>query len=238
MLQTRSSSLPSIMTSSEHQSQIPKEAIPRSSFDRSHGYKTTFDSGFLIPFYFDEVLPGDTHNVGVTTLARLTTPLVPIMDNFWAETFFFFVPYRLVWDNWERFNGSQDNPGDSIAFTVPKVDVTATTGYTEGSLFDYFGLPTKETNVVNAWNPNALWLRAYNLIWNSWFRDENLQNSLIVETDNGPDSDLIYSVQRRGARYNYFTSCLPWPQKRRCPSYSDCIHRAGGHYRSADLIKN
>lgn len=213
MLQTKSSSLPSIMTSSEHQSQIPKEAIPRSSFDRSHGYKTTFDSGYLIPFYFDEVLPGDTHNVGVTTLARLTTPLVPIMDNFWAETFFFFVPYRLVWDNWERFNGSQDNPGDSTAFTVPKVDVTATTGYTEGSLFDYFALPTKETNVVNTWNPNALWLRAYNLIWNSWFRDENLQNSLVVETDNGPDSDLIYSVQRRGARYNYFTSCLPWPQK-------------------------
>jgi len=213
MLQTRSSSLPSIMTSSEHQSQIPKEAIPRSSFDRSHGYKTTFDSGYLIPFYFDEVLPGDTHNVGVTTLARLTTPLVPIMDNFWAETFFFFVPYRLVWDNWEKFNGSQDNPGDSTAFTVPKVDVTATTGYTEGSLFDYFALPTKETNVVNSWNPNALWLRAYNLIWNSWFRDENLQNSLTVETDNGPDSDLIYSVQRRGARYNYFTSCLPWPQK-------------------------
>lgn len=213
MLQTSSSSLPSIMSSSEHQSQIPREAIPRSSFDRSHGYKTTFDSGYLIPFYFDEVLPGDTHNVGVTTLARLTTPLVPIMDNFWAETFFFFVPYRLVWDNWEKFNGSQDNPGDSIAFTVPKVDVTATTGYAEGSLFDYFALPTKETNVVNQWNPNALWLRAYNIIWNSWFRDENLQNSIAVPTDDGPDSDTLYQVRRRGARYNYFTSCLPWPQK-------------------------
>ena len=104
MLGSKSSSLPSIMSSSDHQSMIPKEAIPRSKFDRSHGYKTTFNSGLLIPFYWDEVLPGDTHKVAATTLARLATPIVPIMDNFWAETFFFFVPYRLLWENWEKFN--------------------------------------------------------------------------------------------------------------------------------------
>jgi hypothetical protein len=201
------------MTSSEHQSMIPKDAIPRSKFDRSHGYKTSFDSGKLIPFYWDEVLPGDVHKVGVTTLARLATPIVPIMDNFWAETFFFFVPYRLLWTNWEKFCGAQDNPGDSTAFTIPKVDVTAATGYTEGSLFDYFGLPTKITNAVNAWKPNAFNFRAYNLIWNDWFRSEDNYNSVPVPVDNGPDGDALYPIQRRGARYNYFTSCLPWPQK-------------------------
>lgn len=213
MLGSKSSSLPSIMSSSEHQSMIPKEAIPRSKFDRSHGYKTTFNSGLLIPFYWDEVLPGDTHKVAATTLARLATPIVPIMDNFWAETFFFFVPYRLLWENWEKFCGAQDNPGDSTAFTTPKVDVTAATGYTELSLFDYFGCPTKITNAVNTWKPNAFNFRAYNLIWNEWFRDQNNYSSRLVPTDDGPDSDLIYSLERRGARYNYFTSCLPWPQK-------------------------
>jgi len=209
----KSSSLPSIMSSSEHQSQIPKDAIPRSTFDRSHGYKTTFDSGYLIPMYWDEVLPGDVHNVSVTTLARLATPIVPIMDNFWAETFFFFVPMRLLWDNWEKFCGSQNNPGDSIAFTTPKVDVTATTGYATGSIFDYFGLPTLKTNAINAWKPNAFYLRAYNLVWNSWFRSEDLQNSRSVPTDDGPDGDTLYTLQRRGSRFNYFSSCLPWPQK-------------------------
>lgn len=213
MLGSKSSSLPSIMSSSEHQSMIPKEAIPRSKFDRSHGYKTTFNSGLLIPFYWDEVLPGDTHKVSATTLARLATPIVPIMDNFWAETFFFFVPYRLLWDNWEKFCGAQDNPGDSTAFTTPKVDVTPSTGYTELSLYDYFGLPTKITNAVNTWKPNAFNFRAYNLIWNEWFRDQNNYSSRPVPTDNGPDGDTLYTLQRRGARYNYFTSCLPWPQK-------------------------
>lgn len=213
MIGSKSSSLPSIMSSSDHQSMIPREAIPRSKFDRSHGYKTTFNSGKLIPFYWDEVLPGDTHNVSATTLARLATPIVPIMDNFWAETFFFFVPYRLLWDNWEKFCGAQDNPGDSTAFTTPKVDVTATTGYTELSLFDYFGLPTKITNAVNNWKPNAFNFRAYNLIYNEWFRDQNNYSSRPVPTDNGPDGDTLYTIQRRGARYNYFTSCLPWPQK-------------------------
>ena len=213
MLGAKSSGLPSIMSSSEHQSMIPKEAIPRSKFDRSHGYKTTFNSGLLIPFYWDEVLPGDTHKVSATTLARLATPIVPIMDNFWAETFFFFVPYRLLWENWEKFCGAQDNPGDSTAFTTPKVDVTAATGYTELSLFDYFGLPTKITNAVNTWKPNAFNFRAYNLIWNEWFRDQNNYSSRLVPTDDGPDGDSIYTLQRRGARYNYFTSCLPWPQK-------------------------
>lgn len=213
MIGSKSSGLPSIMSSSEHQSMIPKDVIPRSKFDRSHGYKTSFDSGKLIPFYWDEVLPGDVHKVGVTTLARLATPIVPIMDNFWAETFFFFVPYRLLWTNWEKFCGSQDNPGDSTAFTIPKVDVTAATGYTEGSLFDYFGLPTKITNAVNAWKPNAFNFRAYNLIWNDWFRSEDNYNSVSVPVDNGPDGDTLYTLQRRGARYNYFTSCLPWPQK-------------------------
>lgn len=212
MISQKNSALPSIMTANDRFGQIPKEAIPRSSFNRSCGLKTTFNAGELIPIFWDEVLPGDTHNVSATTLARLATPFVPVMDNIRAETFFFFVPMRLLWDNWEKFNGAQTNPGDSTAFTTPKVSTPAP-GWTSGSLGDYFGIKPGVTGNLVPWGVTAFNMRAYNLIWNQWFRDENLQNSLPVPTDDGPDSFTNYNIQYRGRRYDYFTSALPFPQK-------------------------
>ena len=188
-------------------SQIPTASVPRSAFDRSHGYKTTFNSGFLVPFYVDEVLPGDTFNLSVDLFARLATPIVPFMDNLHLDTFFFFVPNRLVWDNWQKFMGEQENPGDSIDFLVPEVEGTNVQNQT---LWDYFGLPT---NVANKLKVNSLYFRAYNLIWNEWFRDENLQDSVPVPKNDGPDKLSDFNLLRRGKRHDYFTSALPWPQK-------------------------
>lgn len=189
-------------------SQVPHAEIPRSSFDRSHGYKTTFDSGYLVPIYVDEALPGDTFNLRATTFARLSTPLHPVMDNMYADVFFFAVPYRLVWSHFVNFFGEQANPTDSTSYLVP----TATApggGYANGSLQDYMGLPTAVTGVVHS----NLWMRAYNLIYNQWFRDQNLQNSVVVDMDDGPDTPGDYVLLRRGKRHDYFTSALPWPQK-------------------------
>lgn len=188
-------------------SQIPRAEIQRSSFNRSHGYKTTFDSGYLVPFYVDEVLPGDTFNLKCTLFARLATPIVPFMDNMFMETFFFFVPNRLLWDNWQKFNGEQENPGDSTDFLIPIIKNTGS--FAVGSIADYFGIPTG----VNNLEVNALPFRAYNLIYNEWFRDENLQDSLPVEKGDGPDDVANYKLVRRGKRHDYFTSALPWPQK-------------------------
>lgn len=194
-------------------SRVPNADIQRSKFDRSCGYKTTFDSGYLVPVFIDEALPGDTFNVSMTAFARLATPIFPFMDNMFLDTFFFAVPYRLVWDNWQKFNGEQRNPGDSTSFLCPVLDKTkvplSTTGFTNGSLSDYFGIPT----LVPGLSVDSFWHRAYNLIWNEWFRDENLQNSVTVPVGDGPDDPALFSLLRRGKRHDYFTSCLPWPQK-------------------------
>lgn len=200
--------MPAIRKHTQHLfSQIPAADIPRSVFDRSHNFKTTFNSGYLVPFYVDEVLPGDSFKLNASLFARLATPIVPFMDNLYLETFFFFVPNRLVWDNWQKFNGEQKNPSDPVDFLVPQVSGT---NVQNGTLWDYFGLPT---NVSKALKVNALPFRAYNLIWNEWFRDENLQDSLPVDTGDGPDDISDYTLVRRGKRHDYFTSCLPWPQK-------------------------
>ena len=194
-------------------SMIPKADIPRSSFDAQKTYKTTFDAGYLVPVLVDEVLPGDTWNCKMTAFGRLATPLYPIMDNMIMESFFFFVPNRLVWNNWVKFMGQQDNPGDSISYTVPQVTSPAG-GYAVNSLQDYMGLPTAgQITGSNKVSHNALYTRAYNLIWNEWFRDENLQNSVVVDKGDGPDSASNYILLRRGKRKDYFTSSLPWPQK-------------------------
>ena len=190
-------------------SQIPKADIQRSSFDRSHGVKTTFDAGKLIPILLDEALPGDTFKLNMTAFARLATPINPIMDNMYMDTHFFSVPIRLLWDNWQKFNGEQIDPGDSIDYLIPTITSPATTGYGEGSMYDYFGIPTKVPDLEHS----ALWNRAYNLVWNEWFRDENLQDSLTVSRGDGPDAPGDYTLQRRGKRHDYFTSALPWPQK-------------------------
>lgn len=198
-------SLPSVMS---HQfSQVPAAEIPRSQFDRSHGLKTTFDAGELIPIFVDEALPGDGFNLKMTAFGRLATPLFPFMDNAFMETFFFAVPNRLLWDNWEKFNGAQANPADSTDFVIPTTSSGA--GYTSSSIFDYMGLPTLIAGITNSVLP----LRAYNLIYNEWFRDENLQNSVTVNLDDGPDAVGDYTILKRGKRHDYFTSALPWPQK-------------------------
>ena len=192
---------------------VPKAEIPRSSFDTQYAHKTTFDGGYLVPIYCDEVLPGDMHNVKATMFARLATPLFPVMDNLHLDTFFFFVPNRLVWTNWVKFMGEQTNPGDSISYVIPTITSTAG-GYAVGSLFDHFGLPTAgQITGSNTVTHNALPLRAYNLIYNEWFRDENLQNSVIVRTGDSGDVPADYTLLRRGKRKDYFTGALPWPQK-------------------------
>ncbi len=200
-------SLPSVM--SHTFSKAPQASIPRSSFDRSHGYKTTFDAGYLIPVFVDEALPGDTFKLNMTAFARLATPLFPFMDNLHMESFFFAVPNRLIWTNWQKFNGEQTDPGDSTSYLIPQMPAPATVGHITGSLSDYFGLPTDIADILH----NSLVHRAYNLIWNEWFRDENLQDSVVVDTDDGPDVSTDYVLLQRGKRYDYFTSCLPWPQK-------------------------
>ena len=162
--------------------------------------------------------------------ARLATPLYPIMDNMFLESFFFFIPYRLVWDNWERFCGAQDNPSDSISYTVPVLTGTsASTG--EGTLWDYFGLPLDDGTGTSHVDPDnlstsCLPFRAYGLIFDEWFRDQNLQDAYYIDRsdrgDDGPDSMSSGSTGtgtvrshplKRGKRHDYFTSCLPSPQK-------------------------
>ena len=189
-------------------SQVPKADIPRSTFNRTHGYKTTFDSGYLIPFFVDEALPGDTFNLKATLFARLATPIVPIMDNMIMETQFFAVPMRLIWNNWQKFMGEQENPGDSTDYITPMMTSPAG-GYQSMSIYDYMGLPTGVAGVEH----QSAWLRAYNLIWNQWYRDENLQNSVPVNKTDSADDPASYTLLRRGKRHDYFTSALPWPQK-------------------------
>lgn len=194
---------------------VPRADIPRAAFDRQFTHKTTFDAGYLIPIYVDEVLPGDTFNLRMTAFARLATPIFPVMDNMYLDSFFFFVPNRLLWNNWQKFMGEQDNLSDSISYLVPQ-QVSPAGGYAVGSLQDYMGLPTVgQVTAGQTVSHCAFWPRAYNLIWNDWFRDENLQNSAVVDMGDGPDASPAtnYVLKRRGKRHDYFTGCLPWPQK-------------------------
>lgn len=193
---------------------VPRADVPRSAFKAQKTYKTTFDSGFLIPVYVDEVLPGDTFNFRMTAFTRLTTPLYPIMDNLHLESFFFFVPNRLVWDNWQKFMGERwPDPDSSIDYLIPQQSSPAG-GYAVNTLQDYMGLPTVgQVASGKSVSHSALFTRAYNLIWNEWFRDENLQDSAVVDRGDGPDNVSDYVLRRRGKRHDYFTSALPWPQK-------------------------
>jgi hypothetical protein len=191
-------------------SEVPRANIPRSSFNRSHGLKTTFDADYLIPVFVDDVVPGDTFNLNMNFFARLATPLHPIMDNMYLESFFFFCPYRILWPNWEKMHGAQDDPSDSIDYTVPTI-TTPLNSANIGQIWDYMGLPCGVTSGSITFS--ALPFRAYNLIYNEWFRDQNLQDSVVVDTDDGPDSTGNYTLLKRGKRHDYFTSCLPWPQK-------------------------
>ena len=190
----------------------PQANISRSTFNRSHGLKTTFDSGLLVPFLVDEVLPGDDVTCRLSALVRMATPIHPVMDNLYLDTFFFFVPNRLVWDNWQKFMGEQDNPGDSTDFTVPARQLTGSAGDAGiGSLQDYFGLPV--VGHTGNFTVSDLPFRCYNLIWNEWFRDENLQNSAVVDKGDTVTTVTNYVLRRRGKRRDYLTSSLPFPQK-------------------------
>lgn len=189
--------------------QVPQVNMARSAFNRSFSAKDTMDFDYLTPVFIDEVLPGDTMNLNVRSFHRLAPQVVPLMDNMYLDYFFFFVPNRLVWDNWEKFNGAQDEPDDSTDFLIPTITVNTGTGFAVGTIFDKFGLPTGIDDITI----NALPLRAYNLIWNEWFRDQNLQNKVTVNKGNGPDAATDYTLLKRAKKHDYFTSALPWPQK-------------------------
>jgi hypothetical protein len=208
---------PSVMTAQEHFSQVPSAEIPRSKFDRSHACKTTFDAGNLIPVYVDEVLPGDTFTMNTTAFARLATPLKPIMDNMYMDVHFFFVPNRLLWENWTKFMGERPTPDfDPNTLSMPQQQIALPSSNPSGlNLYNYFGIPYRYTaGGSSALSVNALPFRAYRLIWNEWYRDQNLQDPVDVPIDDGPDGGTnATALLPRGKRHDYFTSALPWPQK-------------------------
>lgn len=204
-------------TNSYHWAKVPQIHKPRSTFDLSRGLKMTCTEGNLIPFFNQEILPGDTIDFKPHFLARLATPLKPFMDNLFMDYQLFFVPNRIVWDNWEKFNGAQENPGDSTDFLTPKLynpDDPAFIFGVGNNPFDYFGLPTGaaiDNNVVQ-----AIPFRMLNLIWNEWYRDQNYADSLEVPKGDGPDDINLYAdIQQyiRFKRHDFFTSLLPQPQK-------------------------
>lgn len=206
-------SVPSVQSGAQHTFALaPQASIPRSSFDRSHGVKTTFDEGYLVPVLVDEMLPGDTFNLQMHAFCRMATPIFPIMDNLYLETFFFAVPNRLLWEHWEEFMGFNPYPVTDptpSALSVPGLNADNVTGFLEGSIYDYMGLPTGVPDLF----VNELPLRAYNLIYNEWFRDENLQDSVWFDVGDSGGNDTLWTLLRRGKRHDYFTSCLPFPQK-------------------------
>lgn len=198
----------SVMTASQHFAAAPDVDIQRSTFDRSFGFKTAFDADNLVPVVVDEVLPGDTFNLNCQIFGRLATPINPIMDNMYLDTFWFFVPNRLVWDNWKKFCGEQANPSDSTDYTIPTYTFGSSVGI--GTVPEYLGIPQGSTNLTI----NALPMRAYQLIYNEWFRDQNLQNSVtIAKGDSGDTRANLETIRKRAKRHDYFTSALPWTQK-------------------------
>lgn len=191
----------------------PAPDIKRSSFPIRQGNTTAFSMSYLVPLYVYDVLPGDHWNCKITAACRTAIPIVPVLDNWQIDLFAWFVPYRIIWDNWPKMMGEQNSPGDSIAYTVPQMAGPAG-GWLVGSLGDYFGLPT-----VGQWGPgnpvavNTLPFRAYNRIYQDWHRDENLQNAVTNDRGDGPDNYANYLLRKRGKRPDYFTTALPWPQK-------------------------
>ena len=189
--------------------QIPQANIGRSSFDRSCTRKWTMDADYLYPIWWDIAIPGDTMRMNPQFFARMSTPINPIMDNLHFDYFFFECPMRLLYNKWEKLLGAQDNPGDSIDYTMPVVTGVPTTGYSEGSIYDYLGVPPGKADIDILAAP----LRAYNKIWNQWFRSQDLQDSVTENEGAGPDAATDYTLLKRGKRHDYFTSCLPYPQK-------------------------
>lgn len=213
-------------------SDAPAMYMKRTKFDRSHVYKTTFNSGKLIPVFVDEVLPGDTTRISVNYFARLATPIKPIMDNIYLDWFFFFVPNRLVWEHWQSFCFEQEDPDDTMEYVIPTITATGNTDNAYvGSLWDYFGLPVNTP--ANLTGISALPFRGVYLIWNEWFRDENLQKTVKIQKGDAnevlnssraseqpswvfaPGTNIALGIicPPRGKRHDYFTSALPWTQR-------------------------
>lgn len=212
------SRMPSNMPAQRMFSTVPAPNIGRSVFDRSHTYKTDLDAGLLYPVLVDEILPGDNIRLDATFFARLNTLRHPLMDNIHFDAFAFVVPMRQIWDNFQKFMGEQIDPEDSIDYVIPRLfsDDSGSMKFNTGTIYDYMGLPVDRTIFYSGDNYtpiSALPLRAYNWIWNSWFRDENLQDSVIVPRGDGPDNYPAYKLLPRGKRHDYFTSALPWAQK-------------------------
>ena len=224
--------------SESHFAQVPRMERPRSKFDRGHQLLTTINEGELVPIYMDEVLPGDTARVQLNGLIRMSTPIYPIMDNCYMDTYFFFVPARLLWEHFENMFGENDTDywAEDTEYSTPKCTIGGTSGLANGSIGDYFGLPTQVTNALEV---NALPARAYCKIYNEWFRDENLEAPLMLgykkTDDGGTNADAskvtenanaldqttntneatLYAMKpaRAGKFHDYFTSCLPSPLK-------------------------
>lgn len=206
------------LTSQQDSALIQRADVPRSRFTGTWTHKKTFDAGYLVPFLVDEILPGDHMSYDVTAYVRLSTPLFPIFDNQRIDTFFFFVPNRLVWDNWVKMMGEQDQPGASIDYTVPVVQAPAG-GFAPDSIYDHMAIPTSSQTVgPDILEVAAFPLRAYNLIYNEWFRDQNLIDSESVPKTDGPDPASAYQLLRRAKSHDYFTSLLPWAQKFDAPT--------------------
>lgn len=239
-------------TYGSHFSRVEDVKLQRSVFDRSHTHKLTFGQSVpvdaswkpttpdkakaymdrpaqLIPVYVDEVLPGDTFHMSTTAFVRMSTPVVPLMDNLYLDFFAFFVPSRLLWKNYEKFWGAQDDPGDSTDFLIPQIKVSGATNGASDPMFygdpsngfsqyrdlqDFFGIPCfNKSGSIQQISVNALPFRAYNFIWNYWFRDQNLQKSVVFNTEDGGDKETDFTLLPRGTRHDFFHSSLPWQQK-------------------------
>ncbi len=196
--------------------------LSRSTFDRSASVKTSFNAGDIVPFFLEEVLPGDTFNVKSSKVVRMQTLLTPMMDNVYLDTYYFFVPNRLVWKHWKEFNGENTESAwiPETTYEVPQITAPADTGWVVGTIADYFGIPTGVPNL----SVSALPFRAYALIMNEWFRDQNLSDPLVVPDDDatvaGVNTGTFVSDVAKGGKpyiaakyHDYFTSCLPSPQK-------------------------
>lgn len=205
-----------------HFSLSPHVDISRSRFDRSASLKTSFNAGDVVPFFLEEVLPGDTFSVDTSKVVRMQTLLTPMMDNVYLDTYYFFVPNRLVWDHWKEFCGENTESAwiPQTEYIMPQITSPAGEGWSVGTLADYFGIPTG----VAGLSVSALPFRAYALIMNEWFRDQNLQDPLVVPTDDstvaGVNTGTFVTDVAKGGKpfiaakyHDYFTSALPAPQK-------------------------